>query len=337
MSGPASHGGLNSRQRTQAWVDLAENCPDHGRRPHCRGARRARRCCRRCSMRAWIFRITATIPSSRSTAVAGCARCESKGCPSFRSRATRRFATEWSCILDDPEVAETRRGVLELLLLNHPLDCPICDKAGECWLQNYRDALRQPLRAHARAAAQARQAPRHRRADAARPGALHPVPALRAFLPRNQQDRRTRGFQYGRPFGARYYDRRLDNDYSMCTADICPVGALETKDFHHKMRVWFLAGNASVCPSLLERLQHHDCECRNAIWRLMPRRNDAVNDTWMCDAGRLNYGFVASPDAVANPMVAHNGTVRTRRLERGAGTGRAGVAWGARNLRRPRR
>src|SRR6266436_61180 len=79
------------------------------------------------------------------------------------------------------------------------------------------------------------------------------------------------------------YDRRLDNDYSMCTADICPVGALETKDFHHKVRVWFLEETASVCPSCSNGCNVMLCTYKNRIWRLIPRRNDAVNDPWMCD------------------------------------------------------
>jgi NADH-quinone oxidoreductase subunit G len=100
------------------------------------------------------------------------------------------------------------------------------------------------------------------------------------------------------------YDERLNNDYSMCVADICPVGALETKDFHHKMRVWFLEETASVCPSCSNGCNIMISTARERIWRLTPRRNDDVNDTWMCDAGRLNYKFVEDTERLRTPMIA---------------------------------
>jgi NADH-quinone oxidoreductase subunit G len=105
------------------------------------------------------------------------------------------------------------------------------------------------------------------------------------------------------------YDRRLDNDYSMCTADICPVGALETKDFHHRIRVWFLEETASICPGCSNGCNIMISEYRNRIWRFIPRRNDAVNDTWMCDYGRLDYKFVNAPDRLRVPIVAEGGTL----------------------------
>ena len=70
-------------------------------------------------------------------------------------------------------------------------------------------------------------------------------------------------------------------------------------------------------------------EYHNRIWRLMPRRNDAVNDTWMCDAGRLNYGFVASAARLRQPLVAHNGTVSPVAWAEALDC-RAGAAWHAR-------
>ncbi|MGH7895994.1 MAG: molybdopterin-dependent oxidoreductase, partial [Candidatus Binatia bacterium] len=84
----------------------------------------------------------------------------------------------------------------------------------------------------------------------------------------------------------------LANDYSICTADICPVGALLSKDFHHKMRVWFLDETESVCPNCANGCNIKIGTARRAVYRFLPRRNDQVNDTWMCDAGRLGYRFV---------------------------------------------
>jgi NADH-quinone oxidoreductase subunit G len=204
----------------------------------------------------------------------------------------------------DPDVELARRGVEELLLINHPLDCPICDKAGECWLQNYAMRFgsrfartREPRRKH------------QKRLDI---GDRMLLDQERCILCRRcvrfcreiSKTGELHVFDLGDRSVLDIYDRRLDNDYSMCTADICPVGALETKDFHHKIRVWFLEETASVCPSCSNGCNIMLCTYKNRIWRLIPRRNDEVNDTWMCDAGRLNYGFVMDPARLRMPRVA---------------------------------
>jgi NADH-quinone oxidoreductase subunit G len=204
----------------------------------------------------------------------------------------------------DPEVALARRGVEELLLLNHPLDCPICDKAGECWLQNY--AMRFGSRF-----ARTRD-PRRKREKRLDIGERMLLDQERCILCRRcvrfcreiSKTGELHVFNLGDRSVLDIHDKRLDNDYSMCTADICPVGALETKDFHHKIRVWFLEETASICPSCSNGCNIMLCTHKNRIWRLIPRRNDAVNQTWMCDAGRLNYSFVANPARLHTPQVA---------------------------------
>src|SRR5215472_6600762 len=204
----------------------------------------------------------------------------------------------------DPEVALARRGVEELLLLNHPLDCPICDKAGECWLQNY--AMRFGSRF-----ARTRD-PRHKKEKRLDIGERMLLDQERCILCRRcvrfcreiSKTGELHVFNLGGRSVLDIHDRRLDNDYSMCTADVCPVGALETKDFHHKVRVWFLEETASVCPSCSNGCNIMVCEARDRIWRFLPRRNDAVNDTWMCDYGRLDYKFVNALDRLRAPMAA---------------------------------
>ncbi|HKV53982.1 MAG TPA: molybdopterin-dependent oxidoreductase [Candidatus Binataceae bacterium] len=219
--------------------------------------------------------------------------------------------------LADPEVALARRGVEELLLLNHPLDCPICDKAGECWLQNY--AMRYGSRF-----ARTRE-PRRKHEKRIDIGERMLLDQERCILCRRcvrfcreiSKTGELAVFNIGDSSVLDIYDRRLDNDYSMCTADVCPVGALETKDFHHKIRVWFLEDTASVCPGCSNGCNIMVSTYRNRIWRLYPRRNDAVNDTWMCDAGRLNYGFVMDPARLRAPLVAREGRLMESGWEAG--------------------
>ncbi len=225
----------------------------------------------------------------------------------------------------EPEVAEASRGVLEMLLLNHPLDCPICDKAGECWLQNY------SMRFGSRVARTVEPRRKHgKRLDI---GERMLLDQERCILCRRcvrfcREISRTGElviFNLGDESLLDIYDRRLDNAYSMCTADICPVGALETKDFHHRIRVWFLEEVASVCPGCANgcniTIGHH----LNRIWRLMPRRNDAVNDTWMCDAGRFTYKAVQGPERLFRPMVPHNGNMEECRWSEGLATAANGL------------
>jgi NADH-quinone oxidoreductase subunit G len=88
----------------------------------------------------------------------------------------------------------------------------------------------------------------------------------------------------------------LDNDYSMNVADICPVGALTTKDFRFKIRVWFLEDVPGICTGCSNGCNIHMGVANNKVYRYVPRRNDAVNDTWICDAGRLSYRDIGAPD-----------------------------------------
>ena len=209
----------------------------------------------------------------------------------------------------DPEVALARRGVLELLLINHPLDCPICDKAGECWLQNY--AMRFGSR-HARTLDPRRK--HQKRIDI---GARMLLDQERCILCRRcvrfcreiSKTGELAVFNLGDRSVLDIHDRRLDNNYSICTADICPVGALESKDFHHRIRVWFLQETASICPGCSNGCNIMISEHRNRVWRLTPRRNDGVNDTWMCDPGRLEYKPVDAPERLRSPMVVVNGAL----------------------------
>ena len=241
-----------------------------------------------------------------------CRLCQVKieGMPKLQISCNTQVRDGMIVHTEDAEVELTRRGVLELLLMNHPLDCPICDKAGECWLQNY------TMRFSSRFSRTLE--PRRKRAKRIDIGERMLLDQERCILCRrcvrfcreisktaelavfNQGDRSVLDV---------YGDQRLNNDYSMCTADVCPVGALETKDFHHKVRVWFLEETASVCPGCANGCNIMVSSYRDRIWRLTPRRNDEVNDTWMCDAGRLGYRFVGDQERLRAPLIARAGAL----------------------------
>ncbi len=187
-------------------------------------------------------------------------------------------------------VLAARRGVMELLLINHPLDCPICDQAGECKLQDYAYEWGVP-------AARTRE-PRRPAKKSVDLGPTIVFDQERCILCRRCV-RFCREIPKTGELGVVnrgdesllevFPGSELDNPYSMNVADICPVGALTTRDFRFKVRVWFTDDVESVCNQCSRGCNIVASRSNNKIYRFVPRRNDAVNDTWMCDHGRMSY------------------------------------------------
>jgi NADH-quinone oxidoreductase subunit G len=208
-------------------------------------------------------------------------------------------------------VRRAREGVMELLLVNHPLDCPICDQAGECKLQDY--AFEYGV-GHART-----REPRRALKKAQELGPTIVFDQERCILCR-RCTRFTREvsktselavFQRGDHSVVDILPGHpLDNPYSMNVADICPVGALTTKDFRFKIRVWFLRDVAGVCTGCSKGCNVWLGVSSNKVYRYVPRRNDAVNETWICDAGRLSYARIGAPDRIREASVREQGEAR---------------------------
>jgi len=187
-------------------------------------------------------------------------------------------------------VEAARRGVMELLLINHPLDCPICDQAGECKLQDY--AFDYGVK-HART-----DLPRRPAKKSYDLGPTIVFDQERCILCRRcvRFCREVSGtgelgvFQRGeQSLLETFPGAELDNPYSMNVADICPVGALTTKDFRFKVRVWFLDDVESLCNQCGRGCNVNASRSNNRVYRYVPRRNDLVNQTWICDHGRMSY------------------------------------------------
>jgi len=191
-------------------------------------------------------------------------------------------------------VATARQGVMELLLLNHPLDCPICDQAGECKLQDY---------AYEYGVPESRtQEPRRPAKKAVDLGPTIVLDQERCILCRRcvrfcrevPETGELGVFARGDESVLDVFPgRQLDNPYSMNVADLCPVGALTTRDFRFRIRVWFLDDVESVCAGCATGCNVLASRASNRVYRFVPRRNDAVNQTWICDEGRLSYKRVA--------------------------------------------
>ncbi|HKI71416.1 MAG TPA: molybdopterin-dependent oxidoreductase, partial [Verrucomicrobiae bacterium] len=196
-----------------------------------------------------------------------------------------------------PATKQMRESVLEFLLINHPLDCPICDQAGECKLQEY--SVDYGL-----------SGSRFVEAKVHKPKAVDLGPRIvlddeRCILC-SRCVRFTKDIVGDDALGfvnrgsystlTHFPGKPFDNNYTLNTVDICPVGALTSKDFRFQMRVWFLKQSKSICTSCGTGCNIVIGSREEKIYRYEPRQNDAVNSCWMCDAGRLNYKWVGRED-----------------------------------------
>ena len=203
---------------------------------------------------------------------------------------------------NSPKVIDTRQAVLEFLLVNHPLDCPVCDQSGECKLQDYymehglyNSRLMEP------------KVKKYKKAFSIGPTVM--LDQERCILCTRCvrfTDEITKTHEFGM-FNRGdhseidiYPETQLDNKYSGNVVDICPVGALTDKDFRFKCRVWYLAETKSVCPGCSmgcnieihwDKLRPHQKK-KERVMRLKPRLNPEVNQYWICDEGRYNYHFI---------------------------------------------
>ncbi len=197
-----------------------------------------------------------------------------------------------------------QRAVLEFLLINHPIDCPVCDQAGECKLQEYymdydRQRSRFPL-------------PGKVRKRKAKPiGPLVILDQERCvlcsrcvrFVDEVTHTSELAFYQRGDHVDLDLAPGKvLDNPYSGNVVDICPVGALTSRDFRFRARVWYLERAESVCGACANGCNIEIYHREGTIFRFQPRENDAVNEYWMCDAGRLSYRDLQGEGRLTQPF-----------------------------------
>jgi NADH-quinone oxidoreductase subunit G len=203
---------------------------------------------------------------------------------------------------------ECRKGVMEFLLINHPLDCPICDQAGECRLQEfsveYGSAESRFLENKVKKPKNVELGPRVTLDDER---CILCSRCIRFCQEIAKDD--VLGFvdRGSHTILTAHPGKRLENNYSLNTVDICPVGALTSSDFRFKMRVWFLKETKSFCTSCATGCNTLLGTRQDVIYRQTPRENDAVNSSWMCDYGRLNFDFVQSEDRLLEPEILSDG------------------------------
>ena len=205
-------------------------------------------------------------------------------------------------------VKECQRGVMEFLLINHPLDCPICDQAGECRLQEFSvdfgNSKSRFLENKVKKPKNVVLGPRVTLDDER---CILCSRCIRFCQEIAHDD--VLGFVDRGSYTVltAHPGKRLENNYSLNTVDICPVGALTSTDFRFKMRVWFLKETKSICTSCATGCNTIVGTREDVIYRQTPRENDHVNSSWMCDYGRLNFKFLEAEERLLEPRIRSNG------------------------------
>lgn len=207
-------------------------------------------------------------------------------------------------------VLEARNAVMEFLLLNHPLDCPWCDKAGECMLQDNSFEHGSGIT-------------RHRLEKVTFPDKDF---SARLKMYSNRCIKCTRCVRFladiegGEEFAVfergvhadvgTYINHNLTNEYQGCLADVCPVGALVLKPFLYLARAFYLESTPSVCPLCSRGCSIYIDRYENRVVRIRPRPNLDVNDWWICDRGRFKTGWT-EVDRLEEPAAGSEGSLRS--------------------------
>ena len=246
--------------------------------------------------------------------VANCRMClvEIEKIPKLQPSCGTPVAEGMVVRTQSPEALRNRQSVLEFLLINHPLDCPVCDQAGECELQNY-------YMDHGA------YDPRFNENKKKRKKAFPIGPYV--MLDQERCILCTRCVRFTREISKSgelsVHERghlseidvfpgiELNNPYSGNVVDICPVGALTDRDFRFQCRVWFLSSTPSICPGCSRgcNIEIHVNERFNPryndkqVQRLKPRYNPDVNKYWICDEGRYSYHAIESPNRLQVPRL----------------------------------
>ncbi|GBD35819.1 NADH-quinone oxidoreductase chain 3 [bacterium HR36] len=210
-------------------------------------------------------------------------------------------------VTNSQKVRAAQAAVLEYLLLNHPLDCPVCDQAGECWLQDYSYKY-------------GRARSRLRDEKLLRPDKDYIGEQIVLFTDRCVMC--TRCVRFTREISGTgelevisrgdhaeidiFPGRPCNNKLAGNVVDLCPVGALCSRDFLYKHRVWFLRSQKSVCPHCATGCSIWIDYNKNIVYRLRPRYNPQANGHFMCDDGRFGYSHVNNKQRLLYPL-AHSG------------------------------
>lgn len=236
--------------------------------------------------------------------------------PKLETACTNRVSEGMVVMTTSDKAVDGQKGTVEFLLTSHPLDCPVCDKGGECPLQNLTMQFGpgQSRFNYAEKLHLEKQVPlgeliwldRERCIQCARCIRFQDEIAGEAVLGFDERGRNTQIISLSDP--------GFDSVFSGNTTDICPVGALTTADFRFGARPWELQAQASICTqcpvgcnTTLNTRREAKAGGDVVVKRVMPRQNEEVNEIWLCDKGRFAYHYTESKERLTKPMIRKEG------------------------------
>ena len=244
----------------------------------------------------------------RLSVVGQCRMClvEIEGIPKIQAACTVPLKDGLSVKTTTEKVRSGRAATMEFLLINHPLDCPICDQAGECTLQDNSFGYGNQLSNFDETKRQYPTFDRtmigpHVVADMTR--CIQCTRCIRFTQEIAGTSELTFLDRGGRTLVWTHEGQALANDWSGCAADVCPVGALTVREFRFRSRVWYLHKTKSVCPGCNVGCNISIESKDDVVYRFLPRLNPTVNDYWLCDHGR----FLSEP---VNERDVHKASIR---------------------------
>ncbi len=199
------------------------------------------------------------------------------------------------------KVVKARRAILEFLLINHPLDCPICDEAGECELQDYCFEYGQ---------AESRFTEEKHTFERLDVGpditrnmnrCIHCTRCIRFLRDIAGSEEAGLSERGGHTAVGPYLEKAYQSPFSMNIVDVCPVGALTSRHFRFKARSWLMQKTRSLCAGCARGCNAYLWTYQGRVLRMTPAENDQVNQCWLCNAGRLSIKRIQAEDRILEP------------------------------------
>ncbi len=223
---------------------------------------------------------------------ANCRMClvEVKGAPKPMPACEVQVRDGMEVLTRSETALRARETTLEFILVNHPVDCPICDCAGECVLQdNYFAHSARPSRINVKKMHKAKAVPVGPNVILDKERCINCTRCVRFLHEVTGSGQLVQVHRGSKTEIAVFPGKQLDDPYSLCTVDLCPVGALTSRDFRFRKRAWWLTSTPSVCPECSRGCSVFVDHENGTVYRVRPRQNPDVNKWWACDEGRLAY------------------------------------------------
>lgn len=200
-------------------------------------------------------------------------------------------------------VKKAREAVLEFLLINHPLDCPICDQCGECKLQDYCFEYGKTKSRFSEEKHTFERLDIGQKLERNQNRCIHCTRCIRTLRDVAGAEEISLSERSGKTVVGPYVNRPIEGPFTMNAADVCPVGALTTKQFRFKARSWLMQKTRTLCGGCARGCNVTAWVYKGEILRLTPEENIDVNITWMCDDGRYTIEGVGGPSRITHTTV----------------------------------